>query len=228
MNCFYHSRYGSAAPVYVGAMTEIRRLTDSCLVATTDADATMFDPGFHTFGSGVVDLESIGDVTRVFITHEHRDHVHPAFVSWLIDRRSDLVVHANEAVASLLAKEGIEVTTGVPDGVSVEDVLHAMLPNGATPPNRAFTIEGLLTHPGDSRESTSSAPILALPLLVPWDSARGAVEFAMRLGPRQVVPIHDFYLTDSARTWVRGMVGAVLSDHGIEMVDIDWGQSFSV
>ncbi len=209
-------------------MATIERLTDSCLLVTTDSDATLFDPGFHPFTSGDLDLGSIGDVSRVFITHEHGDHVSPDFVHWLIDRRSDLTIYSNDAVMGFLRKHDIEVTTSVPSGVSVEDVLHGRIPNGATPPNRAFTIDGVFTHPGDSREPTATAPVLALPLLVPWDSATGAVEFARRLRPSQVVAIHDFYLSESGRGWIRGMVGDVLSADGIELVDIDWGASFTV
>ena len=209
-------------------MTTIRRLTDSCLLVTTDSDATLFDPGFHTFDGDDVDLESIGEVTRVFITHEHGDHVKPEFVRWLIDRGSDLRVHSNPAVAALLTPHQIEVSTSVPEGVSVEDVLHEVIPNGTAPPNRAFTIDGVMTHPGDSRQPERSAPVLALPLLVPWDSTTGAVEFARRLEPRQVVPVHDFYLSATGRRWVTGMVRAVLGSDGIELVDLDWGDSFTI
>ena len=209
-------------------MAIIKRLTDSCLHAITDSDATLFDPGFHTFSGPDIDLDSIGDVTRVFVTHEHGDHVSPDFLKWLIDRRANLVVYSNSAVAGLLRPHDIAVETGAPDDVTVEDVLHAKIPSGAQPPNRAFTIQGLLTHPGDSREPTSTAPVLALPLIVPWDSATGAVEFARRLQPSQVVPIHDFYLNEAGRSWIRGMVKAVLAGDGIELVDIDWGGSFTV
>ena len=209
-------------------MAQIRRLTDSCLLVTTDDAASLFDPGFHTFESDEIDLDSIGDVTRVFITHEHGDHVDPRFVSWLAERKRDLVVYSNNAVVGLLAEHDIDATTAVPEGVSIEDVLHGRIPNGATPPNRAFTIDGLITHPGDSREPTATGPVLALPLLVPWDSATGAVEFARSLRPAQVVPIHDFYLSSGGRAWIRGMVGGVLARDGIEMVDIDWGEAFTV
>ncbi len=209
-------------------MATIQRLTDSCLLVTTDQDATLFDPGFHTFQSGEFDLDGLPDVTRVCVTHVHGDHASPEFISWLRDRKSDLVVHSNRDVLNSLADRGIEVTTEVPPGFTVEDVVHGMIPNGGQPPNRAFTIDGLFTHPGDSRQPTSSAPVLALPLLVPWDSATGAVEFARRLGPAQVVPIHDFYLTETARSWIRNMVKGVLAGDGIELVDIDWGGSFTV
>lgn len=209
-------------------MTEIRRLTDSCILVTEDAHATLFDPGFHTFRDGDVDLDSIGDVTRVLVTHEHGDHVSPDFVRWLIDRRRDLVVYSNQAVTDLLEGHGIPVSTDVPPGTGVEDVLHERLPNGAQPPNRSFTIEGLITHPGDSHQPTISAPILALPLIAPWGSVTAAVEFARRLAPRQVIMIHDFYLSESGRSRIRAMAGGVLGAADIEMLDLDWGQSLTV
>lgn len=209
-------------------MTTIQRLTDSCLLVTTDDDATLFDPGFHSFLSGEIDVDSIPDVTRILVTHEHGDHVHPDFITWLMERGSDVTVFSNQAVAGLLEPHGIEVVTDAPAGVSVEDVIHARIPNGDQPPNRSFTIDGVFTHPGDSREPRNSAPVLALPLLVPWDSATGAVDFARRVGPSQVVPIHDFYLSESGRKWIREMIGGVLEGDGIEMIGLDWGQSVTL
>ena len=207
-------------------MTEISRLTDSCLLVTTDDQATLFDPGFHTFQE--VEVDSIPDVTRVLVTHEHGDHVNPDFVRWLIDRKSDLVVHSNQAVADLLDKHDIPVSTDAPSGVGVEDVLHEQLPNGARPPNRSFTIEGVFTHPGDSREPSVTAPIMALPLIAPWGSVTGAVEFARRVAPKQVIMIHDFYLSESGRARIRQMASGVLAEDDIEMLDLDWGDSFTV
>ncbi len=208
-------------------MTSIRRLTDSCVLVTSDSAATLFDPGFHTFGSGEIELDTIGDVSRVFITHEHGDHAHPGFIAWLLDRGLDVEVFSNEAVSNLLAPHDIKVNTSVPGDTSVEDVLHEMIPNGNAPPNRAFTIEGLFTHPGDSRQPSRSAPIMALPLLVPWDSTTGAVQFARRLRPEQVIPVHDFYLNEKGRRFITEMARGVLAEDGIELVNLDWGDSFS-
>lgn len=209
-------------------MARLRRLTDSCLLVVTDDDASLFDPGFHTYLEGEIDLTSIGDVTRIFISHEHGDHVHPEFVRWLLDRGSDITVYSNQAVSDLLSEHGIEVVVDAPDGVGAEDVLHGRIPNGAQPPNRSYTIDSVITHPGDSREPTTTAPVLALPLIVPWDSATGAVDFARRLGPSQVVPIHDFYMSHSGRAWIRGMIKNVLADDGIELLDLDWGDSATI
>ena len=209
-------------------MATIRRITDSCLLVTTGDGTTLFDPGMYAFGNDVVDLESIGEVQRVLITHQHDDHMNADFVRWLIDRGTDVRVFANQAVADLLAEHDIEVSTGTPEGTSSEDVIHEMIPTGAQPPNRSWTIDGLLTHPGDSYQPTASAPVLALPLLTPWGSMTKSVEFARRLGPAQVVPIHDFYLSDGGRQWVTGLATRVLAGDGIEVVPLDWGQSYTV
>lgn len=209
-------------------MATIQRLTDSCLLVTSENDAVLFDPGFHTYQSGEFDLDSLGEVSRVMITHQHGDHVNPDFVAWILDRGADVTVHSNQTVVDILAKSDIEASTALPAGVSVEDVDHEVLPTGDAPPNRAFTIESLFTHPGDSHQPTRSAPVLALPLMAPWGSATAAVEFARRLGPRQVVPIHDFYMSGDGRAWIRGIVKKVLADDGIELVDLDWGDSYTV
>lgn len=209
-------------------MTTIRRLTDSCLTVTADAGTTLFDPGFHTFDTGEFDLETLGEVQRVLISHEHGDHVKPEFVAWLLDRGSDVTVYSNRAVADLLAQHDIEAITENPAGISSEDVLHEMIPTGATPPNRAYTINGILTHPGDSYQPTSSAPVLALPLIIPWGSTTASMEFARRLAPQQVVPIHDFYLNELGRGFVTGMAKNVLAQAGIEVVPLGWGDSYTV
>ncbi len=208
-------------------MPTVRRLADSCLLVTTDAGTTLFDPGFSTFDSGAIDLDQIGDVQRVLITHEHADHVKPEFVRWLVDRGEDVAVHANQAVAGLLAPHGVEVQVSPPAGTSAEDVRHEVIPTGAAPPNRAWTIDGVLTHPGDSYQPTTTAPVLALPLIVPWGSTTRSVEFARRLAPRQVVPIHDWYTSPEGRAWVAGLAKRVLAGDGIEVVPLDWGESYS-
>lgn len=209
-------------------MTTIRRLTNSCVLVTTDSGTSLFDPGFFTWESGEVDLGTIGDVQRVLITHEHPDHVSPSFVAWLVDRGDDVRVYSNSAVAQVLAPHDIDASTELPPGASAEDVLHEMIPTGATPPNRSWTIDGVFTHPGDSYQPRSAAPVLALPLITPWGTATKSVEFARRLAPRQVIPIHDFYLTESGRTWIAGLVKGVLAGDGIELVPLGWGESYTV
>jgi len=209
-------------------MATIRRLTDSCLIVTTDTGASLIDPGFHTFDADGIDLDAIGDIQRVLVTHEHGDHVSVEFVRWLIDRGEDVTVYANQSVADLLAKQDIAVVTDTPDGVGIEDVLHEITPMGTAPPNRSFTVDGVFTHPGDSYQPTVTAPVLALPLLIPWGSTFESMEFARRLAPRQAIPIHDFYLSAGGREWITGMARTVLARSDIELVPLDWGAGYTV
>lgn len=209
-------------------MSTITRLTDSCLLVTTDQGTTLTDPGFHTYQSDLIDLDDLGEVQRVMITHEHGDHVSTDFVKWLVDRRSDTVIYGNDAVAAALAEHGIEVDTTVPDGSSAEDVVHETTPFGDAPPNRSWTIDETLTHPGDSYGPTTTAPVLALGLLTPWGSTTRSLEFAKGLAPKYVVPVHDFYLSDMGRRWIYSVAKAVLAEADIEVVTLDWGESFTV
>ncbi len=209
-------------------MAVIRRIADSCLTITTDHGTTLIDPGFFAYDSDEIDLGSIGEVQRILITHEHFDHVKPEFVRWLLDRGEDVKVHANAEVAALLARHDIEVDQTNPVGVTSEDVTHRMTPLGAAPPNRSYTVEGVLTHPGDSQEPISSAGVLALPMIAPWTSTTEAVTFARRLRPLQVIPIHDFYLSRSGRERITAMAKAALADDGIEVVPLDWGEGFTI
>lgn len=209
-------------------MTTIRRLTHSCVIVTEDDHATLIDPDFFSFTSGAVDLDSIGDITRVLVTHEHGDHVHPEFVLWLKHRRDDLTVFSNEAVQTMLAKSDISVSTEVPEGTSVQDVLHERIPNGATPPNRAWTVGNVFTHPGDSYGLTSCGPVLSLSLIAPWGSSTASVDFAVGLAPRQVIPAHDFYLSEQGRSFLPNLVAGPLKQAGIEFVPLGWGDSYTV
>ena len=209
-------------------MTTIQRITDSCLVVTTNDGATMFDPGFHAVETGALDLGENGYIQRVLITHEHGDHVSPQFVKWVLARNDDVRVYGNQNVADLLAREDIEVLVDIPAGTSAEDVTHELTPMGTAPPNRSWTIDGVLTHPGDSYAPTTTAPVLALGLLTPWGSTTRSLEFARTLAPQQAVPVHDFYLSDFGRKWIYGVAKNVLSQSGIEVVTLDWGESYTV
>lgn len=209
-------------------MTTIRRLTHSCVIVTDDDHATLIDPDFFTFTSGEIDFDSIGDITRVLITHEHGDHVHPEFVQWLMGRRADLEVYSNAAVQTMLSKSDIDVSVDVPEGTSIQDGVHERIPNGATPPNRAWTVADVFTHPGDSYGLQATAPVLSLSLLAPWGSSTASVDFAKRLAPRQVIPAHDFYLSAQGRSFLPGLVAGPLVEAGIEFVPLGWGDSYTV
>jgi len=207
-------------------MTTIRRLTHSCVLITGDDGTVIIDPDSFTWSSGIVDLDSIGDVQRILVTHEHQDHVHPDFVKWVRDRGTDITIHGNANVAALLAPDDIEVVDSNPTGVTSEDNMHGVLPNGMQPPNRSYTY-GNVTSPGDSFDMTTSGEVLLLPLFVPWGLSRDAVLTAERLRPKVVIPAHDFYLSDGGRAFIGNFIGGVLNQDGMEFVPVAYGESYS-
>ncbi len=207
-------------------MTTVRRLTHSCLLVTGDDGTVLIDPDSFTWTSDVIDLRDIGDVQRVLITHEHSDHVNIEFVRWLRDRGTDVTVHSNTRVQELLAEHDIEVSVDDPPGVTSEDLLHGVLPNGAQPPNRAFTYSGV-TSPGDTFDLTSCGDVLYLPIFVPWGLSRDAILTSERLKPKQVIPAHDFYLSKGGREFIYDFVGGLLNTDDTEFVPLGYGESYS-
>jgi hypothetical protein len=54
------------------------------------------------------------------------------------------------------------------------------------------------------------------------------MEFARRLAPQQAVPVHDFYLSEWGRRWISSVAKNVLDSAGIEVVTLDWGESYTL
>jgi hypothetical protein len=82
--------------------------------------------------------------------------------------------------------------------------------------------EGRSTErPGDTFDLAARGDVLFLPLMVPWGAARTGVELVGRLGPKQVIPAHDFYLSDGGRAFIEvvgGAFGGAIAARGVEFV----------
>ena len=86
-------------------------------------------------------------------------------------------------------------------------------------------MENVLTHPGTAI-SRRRPPRYCAPLIAPWTSSTAAVEFARRIGPRRVIPIHDYYLSEAGRRAIWTIASHALGE--IELVTLDWGEQFTV
>jgi L-ascorbate metabolism protein UlaG (beta-lactamase superfamily) len=209
-------------------MLSIRRLSHSSLVITTNSAVTLVDPGQHTFEERPVDLDTIGDITAVVITHAHQDHVDPRFVQWLKDRYREATVHGNQQVADLLGPLGIDVVQTDPVDVTSEDLEHEITPLGPGPANRCYTFGDAITHPGDTYKLTKSAPVLTMALMAPWGSTAQSVECIKAVRPNYVIPVHDSYLSENGRRSIGGIASRAVKDHGIELVELGWGETFQI
>jgi L-ascorbate metabolism protein UlaG (beta-lactamase superfamily) len=185
----------------------VAKFVHSCVLVENGADRILIDPGTFTFAAGAVPIETFDRLGAIVITHRHADHVDAAAVKRILDRSRSAVVLANADVRALLRESGIaaeafeqgtrRVGSTTLRAVSAE---HAALLNATPPPNTAFVVEEKLLHPGDSFAPSLDAcrgiPLLALPVAAPWTSELGAAEFAERLAPKKIVPIHDGYVKD--------------------------------
>jgi len=65
------------------------------------------------------------------------------------------------------------------------------------PQNTAYVIDNVFVHPGDSLAESvakhSETKILALPTMAPWETELQTFNFAKKMSPQYVVPIHDGY-----------------------------------
>jgi len=85
-----------------------------------------------------------------------------------------------------------------------------------------------LTHPGDSHSFSETKQILALPITAPWGATVNAVNLAVKLKPKYVIPIHDWHWRDEARENMYGLIEEALAKHGITFLKVKNGEPFTL
>ncbi|TSC66690.1 MAG: putative Zn-dependent hydrolase [Microgenomates group bacterium Gr01-1014_80] len=176
---------------------KITKFVHSCLLLEEAGKKVLIDPG--NYSAEVLDLNSLSGLSYLLITHEHQDHMHAPIIKKIYAKFPGLKVISNQSVAGILEKEGIPVDTSGDDFVHVEEIPHEKIFMGPPPANTLFTVGGKLTHPGDSHHFESTTEILALPVQAPWGSTTDAVNLAVRLKPKVIIPIHDWHWNEAAR-----------------------------
>ncbi|WP_418275040.1 MBL fold metallo-hydrolase [Isoptericola jiangsuensis] len=173
-----------------------------------DGARLAIDPGALT------DPQVLDGAAAVLITHEHPDHVVPERLAATLEARADLRAWAPEPVVEALRSAGAPadrlhaVSSGQEfsaGGFAVRAlggshaVIHPALP---VPANLAYLVEGVVLHPGDSYTPAPDGvdvDVLALPVGGPWVKVSEAVDYAVAVAPRVVVPIHDAVLSDAGK-----------------------------
>ena len=205
---------------------KITKYAHACLLIEIDGARIILDPGSWN------DTPNATEIDAVLITHEHQDHFVPAQVKAIRARSPEVAVITHAAVGKLLEAEGIAHTVIQEgesirvNGVSVESFGHDhAIIYGTTPPcrNTGYFIGGRVFVPGDALHDVPNrtVEVLALPTGGPWMKMAEAIEYAKRVKPRVVFPIHDAMYTEGfAREFVPRIVGGHLSEAGIEFRDM--------
>jgi L-ascorbate metabolism protein UlaG (beta-lactamase superfamily) len=217
---------------------KIQKFLHSCLVIEDNDKRILIDPGSWSFGPDFLDINTVGKIDAIFITHAHQDHFNVKNIQAFI-ARDNCSVYANAEIAALLTAQNVSVTViKIPETISVGknivtsvEAAHGRLPY---PPdlNNGFYINHKVFTPGDSftfEKNLIDAPeVLALPILAPWGTFTEAIELALRLKPKHFIPVHDALVSDIFRPHMHKMCVDLLTPAGIKVHPLAPGEILEI
>ena len=185
---------------------KITKYIHSCLLFQKDGFKILFDPGKFSFAEGLVKPETFNDVDAVIITHIHPDHLDTENLA-AIAALSHCSIYTNAEVSAELFKADLEsilvepgeLTIG-PFQLEAVNVVHELLLDSPAPDMQAYIIDGKVLNPADSFQEELLAykgiDLLILPVMAPFTTELKIADFADRLRPKAVLPVHDGYAKD--------------------------------
>lgn len=181
----------------------ITRLVHSCLLIQEDDTNVLTDPGSYSFADALDQIKVLPKIDYILITHVHEDHCSIAFINHVLDNSPEVKIISNDEVLEHLKRNGIDSTTETPDFVEATNLNHPKLALGRPPINTVFNLWDKLTHFGDNRElsKVNLADTVTFPITAPWGSLVDAVDQLKSCPPKQIIPIHDWHLSDSGRSY---------------------------
>lgn len=204
---------------------KVTKFVHSCLLVEDSGKTFLFDPGNYTDQANILNLKSINKLDYLLITHEHPDHMYLPLVKKISERFPAVSIITNPSAQLVLKNEGIEISNEVPDFIKMEKIPHEKVFGVEVPENVKFTLNNILTHPGDSFSFSQTSKILALPVQAPWGSLTEAVELATKLKPEIILPIHDWHWRDEARIILYKTLTDYFKSLGIRFVSLGTGVS---
>ena len=205
---------------------KITKFVHSCLLVEMPAPVNrtaLFDPG--SMSEAALDVDKLEYLDDIIITHIHGDHISMELVKKLVAKFPNVRITAPQEVVDQLATEKIKASSEPSDGLVFFDSPHESVePLFPLPQEIGVHYLDMLSHPGDSHSFTETKSILALPITAPWGSTIKAVNVALELKPRYVLPIHDWHWSNEARTGMYEMIEKVLGEQGITFMKLETGK----
>ena len=178
---------------------KIEKFIHSCLLIEDGGKRLLADPGMFSFIEKKISPKDIGPVDVILLTHKHADHYYPEALKEFCKMKATKII-ANQELSDLLEKEGLKCETIKENenkeigGFTIQafEAPHEKLPL-EVPHNLAFLVNKKMLVPGDSFSvrDLKSAEVLALPVAGPWARLSDAIDFALQMKPKIVIPVHD-------------------------------------
>jgi len=207
---------------------KILKLLHSCLLIEEQDKAILIDPGVFTYQEKALDINKLEKLDYILITHEHPDHMHMPFVQELLVKFPNVKIITNNTIATQLAKENITATYEGDSIVSAIKAPHEKLWDKEPPDHVIFTLFNKLTHAGDSLHFAANSEIVALGIQAPWGSTTDAVNFALGLHPKVIIPIHDWMWKDEFRKGMYQRLAEFFKTKGIDFKTPETGDVMEV
>lgn len=184
----------------------ISKYIHSCLLFEHEGDRLLFNPGKFSFIEGLVSPDQFADVSTVVITHDHPDHLDTTSLKRILESSSATVIGNSEVVATLRG-EGI-VATEFEEGtrqvgaftLRAVPVQHEPILSGTLPRTTTFLVNDRVLNPSDSFGDPllefAGIDALVLPVMAPFLTELTVVDFARRMRPHHILPVHDGYAKD--------------------------------
>lgn len=205
---------------------KIKKYGHACVLVEDGGVKVIVDPGNWN------PVPDATGVAAVLITHEHQDHMDTGQVKAIVSNNPGVRVITHEAAGKALTDAGIEwekIESGdIVDvnGLSIESTGIEHAPIYVTSPcrNTGFRI-GDLFVPGDAIHDVpkGAVRVLLLPTGGPWMKISEAIDYAKKVKPEIVVPIHDAMYTDTYRAAMPHFIGGMLKEDGIEFRPLEAG-----
>ncbi|MET1037689.1 MAG: MBL fold metallo-hydrolase [Aeromicrobium sp.] len=178
---------------------QITRFGHAAILVEAAGARVLVDPGGFSDDA----VFALTGLDAIVVTHQHPDHVDQDRAPGLLEGNPDAVLLCDPESAAVLSfgdwtenADGLETVVG---GITIRGVgaQHAViLPSIPRIGNVGVLLsaagEPTLFHPGDTYEyAPADVDVLALPLSAPWAKSSETVDFARRVSPATLFPIHD-------------------------------------
>ena len=206
---------------------KITKFVHSCLLVETPERVALFDPGAMSVAA--LNVDQITRLDDIFVTHIHADHIDIELVKKLVAKFPDVRITSTAEVVTKLKESGIIASDQAAEGVTFFDSPHEdVKPLFPQPEEVGIHYLDVLSDPGDSHSFDETKAILALPVTAPWGSTIKALNLALELKPKHVLPIHDWHWSDAAREQMYGMFEGQLGKQGITFHKLQTGEPIDI